>query len=233
MPLRLSASAVFATALMVPALSAHALTSSVTNTAYSAVAGAHTVTFGNSAVNNSTAVVGSAAANDVVYAGSAAGVNYTYTDGALFNNTVLISGEAARPVGAVGNYYSLGTSGVQTGTGAVSFSAGLRYFGFLWGSPDTYNIVTFWNGTTQLASFDGSIVKQPADGNQSYARYFNVFTQGSEKITRVTFASNGNAFETDNHAFITAVPEPETYAMLLAGLSLVGVVARRKNKTRV
>lgn len=232
MPLRLSASAVLATALMVPALSAHALTSSVTNTAYSTQAGANTITFGSSTVNNGAAVAGSAVANDVVYAGSAGGVTYSYTDGALFNNTDLISGVAARPVGAVDNYYSLGNAGLQTGTGAVSFSTGLSYFGFLWGSPDTYNTVTFWNGNTQLASFDGSIVKQPADGNQSYARYFNVFTQGSEKITRVTFASNGNAFETDNHAFITAVPEPETYAMLLAGLGLMGVVARRKNKTR-
>ncbi len=232
MTLRFSASALLAAALLVPALSAHALTSSVTNTAYSTQAGANTITFGTSATNNSGAVVGNVNANDLVYAGSAGGVGYTYRDGALFNNSTLISGVAARPVGAVDNYYSLGDSGVQVGTGSVTFTSGLSYFGFLWGSPDGYNTVTFWNGNTQLASFDGSIVKQPADGNQSYARYFNVFTQGAEQITRVTFASNGNAFETDNHAFITAVPEPETYAMLLAGLGLMGVVARRKNKPR-
>ena len=29
-------------------------------------------------------------------------------------------------------------------------------------------------------------------------------------------------------ASVTAVPEPETYAMLLAGLGLMGLVARRK-----
>ena len=91
--------------------------------------------------------------------------------------------------------------------------------------------MTFWNGNTQLASFDGSIVKQPADGNQSYARYFNVFTEGAEKITRVTFSSNSNAFETDNHAFIAAVPEPETYAMLLAGLGLMGAMVRRRKQS--
>lgn len=30
---------------------------------------------------------------------------------------------------------------------------------------------------------------------------------------------------------ITPVPEPETYAMMLIGLGLLGVVARRKSKT--
>ncbi len=32
---------------------------------------------------------------------------------------------------------------------------------------------------------------------------------------------------------VSAVPEPETYAMLLAGLGLVGAVARRRNKKEV
>jgi hypothetical protein len=31
-------------------------------------------------------------------------------------------------------------------------------------------------------------------------------------------------------ATVTAVPEPETYAMLLAGLGLMGVVARRRQQ---
>jgi hypothetical protein len=47
----------------------------------------------------------------------------------------------------------------------------------------------------------------------------------------VTFTSGSNAFETDNHAFIasvTAVPEPETYALMLAGLGFLGAVVRRK-----
>ncbi|SHM33097.1 PEP-CTERM protein-sorting domain-containing protein [Duganella sacchari] len=42
-----------------------------------------------------------------------------------------------------------------------------------------------------------------------------------------TAAFNGYAKVTYNYV-TTAVPEPETYAMLLAGLGLVGVVARRR-----
>jgi len=41
-------------------------------------------------------------------------------------------------------------------------------------------------------------------------------------------ALNGRPIFTDMPGFATAVPEPETYAMLLAGLCLIGFVARRR-----
>lgn len=34
-----------------------------------------------------------------------------------------------------------------------------------------------------------------------------------------------------NVAWVAAVPEPETYAMMLAGLGLMGWMARRRKKT--
>jgi carbonic anhydrase len=40
---------------------------------------------------------------------------------------------------------------------------------------------------------------------------------------------NGRIVLTDVPGFASAVPEPETYAMLLAGLGLIGFAARRKN----
>ncbi|WP_025040507.1 carbonic anhydrase family protein [Nitrosospira briensis] len=41
---------------------------------------------------------------------------------------------------------------------------------------------------------------------------------------------NGRIVLTDVPGFAAAVPEPETYAMLLVGLGLIGFVANRKNK---
>ena len=207
---------------------AHALSTSTSFAAITSQAGAHTITFGASPVNNSTSVVGSPASGDVIYSGTALGNNFVYTDGALYSNTTLISGIAARPVGSTGDYLSVGNAGTSKGPSTLTFSKGLSYFGFLWGSPDAYNQVTFWNGSTSLGSFTGAAVKAPPNGDQSYARFFNVNTTGSEVITKVTFASTGMAFETDNHAFVTAVPEPETYALMLAGLGLIGTIVRRR-----
>jgi len=50
---------------------------------------------------------------------------------------------------------------------------------------------------------------------------------------QVNFLSNGNKGTTglgtfDAHISVAAVPEPETYAMLLAGLGLIGFSARRR-----
>jgi hypothetical protein len=222
-----------AAALLALALPAQAgITTFSTGSATSTQAGAFTIDFGNSPVKNNGSVVGNATAGDIVYSGTGLNNSFTYTDGALFSNSVLISGVAARPVGSTGDYLSVGNSGTSTGPSTLTFSKGLTYFGFLWGSPDGYNKVTFWNGSNKLGSFNGSAVLQPPNGNQSFASFFNVKTTGSDVITKVTFASTGMAFETDNHAFITAVPEPETYAMLLAGLGLMGAIVRRRTSRK-
>ena len=54
--------------------------------------------------------------------------------------------------------------------------------------------------------------------------------KGTGTIDFVNVSSNGNlVIQSDmNSPTVTAVPEPETYAMLLAGLGLIGVVGRRR-----
>jgi hypothetical protein len=208
------------------AFSAHALTASVTADTFSNVVGASTVDFGIGAVSNTGALA------DGLPAGTLGGVQFNYSGGALFNfesSSNLPNGTSARPPGSTDNFWSIGVSPTaQNGPGVASFASGLSYFGFLWGSPDAYNTVSFYDGSTLLGSFNGSAILAPPDGDQRYSRYFNVFAGQNEAITSVKFESTSNAFETDNHAFVAAIPEPEIYAMMLAGLGLMGFVAGRR-----
>jgi hypothetical protein len=188
------------------------------NGTYSSFAGVTNIDFSSAA----TGTVNNYAATSIA----------TFNLGAVFN---VSNPNSAQPAGATGNFWSVGTSAGQTGPGAVALSTPVMYYGFLWGSSDEYNKVTF-------SVFDGSTTNEyeltglnvpSGTGVQSISRYLNVFAGSGETITGVTFASTGNAFETDNHAYsVTAVPEVETYAMMLAGLGLMGTIARRRNKNK-
>ncbi|MCV2356033.1 PEP-CTERM sorting domain-containing protein [Paucibacter sp. B2R-40] len=54
---------------------------------------------------------------------------------------------------------------------------------------------------------------------------------GTVKLLNLTTDYNGNDFVVDNLTLTAAVPEPETYALMLAGLGAIGFVARRRRST--
>lgn len=204
---------------------ASAFTATFTNTV-NGQAGSSAINFDSVLypVNNSGAV-----STPTSYSGTAGGVGYSYTGGALYNETTSpIPNITARPVGSTDNYWSIGTSSQQTGPGIATFTVPLAYYGFLWGSTDNFNHVDFYTGSTMV----GSLYAPPVPtGNQSQSIYANVTASAGQQFTSIRFYSSSNAFETDNHA-VTAVPEPETYAMLLAGLGLIGTIARRRNNSK-
>lgn len=137
---------------------------------------------------------------------------------------------AAQPAGSTGNYLSVGPSGSQPTMQTLTFASGASYFGMLWGSPDGYNTFTV---TTNLGEFayTGALITNPANGNRLISGFANFTADSGEFITGVKWESSSNGFETDNHA-VVAVPEPETYALMLAGLAAVGFVARRRRADR-
>lgn len=203
-----------ASAVALCALQAQALTWSITSGAYSAQAGARHETFDSHAADAKQSV------------------DLSHLGGALFQNNA--SGITARPPGSIGNFLSVGISRGQNVSIEVDLeTTPVSYYGFLWGSPDRYNHVDFYDDETMLKSLSGSDVfanPNPANGFQGAFRngqYFNAFASPGEQITKVIFRSTSNAFETDNHA-VMAVPEPGTYALMLAGLGALGLTARRR-----
>ncbi|GAX39747.1 hypothetical protein NIES4075_07050 [Tolypothrix sp. NIES-4075] len=170
---------------------------------------------------------------------SSGNVTYSQTNGIVQGS---VGGEYASPFGNDSKYLTISPAGdnVAGGTGSVdiNFSKALDYFGFYWGSIDTYNFVDVYSKGSLLKTFSGSDVPgAPANGVQSGNEnnvYVNLLADKGETFDKVVFRSNGRAFETDNHSYkvsSTSVPEPSSMLGLLAfGAVSAGSFVKRKSK---
>ncbi len=95
----------------------------------------------------------------------------------------------------------LGLNGGQSTT--ITFTEGIDYLGFVWGSPDGYNSVELFNGGTLLAAYSGSVVTN---------EYMNFFADPGVDFTSVVLSSGSCCFETDNLSYTVdaSAPEPAT-----------------------
>jgi len=147
------------------------------------------------------------------------------------------------PSGVVfgGDFLAAGPTSGTTAT--LNFTGGgVDYISFLWGSPDLYNVLTvtstggftqtFTAGVSSAAPTATSLNFSVTNGNQGFSQYVQFAGLLGSKITSLSFtnAPAQDAFESANYSITTPVPEPETYALLLAGLGAVGFVASRRRK---
>jgi hypothetical protein len=167
-------------------------------------------------------------------AGLPAGITLT---GSYSYNTGTSSGNQAAPAGDATQYLVVPGTGQVNGSATLKSSTGHKSVSFYWGSIDSYNYVTLLdiNGNAIGPEYSGNTpnVADPlANGDQVLGGTNRrvTFTQaaGDPMIYGIQFRNSGSrAFELDNVAF-GAVPEPATWAMLIAGFGLVGGAMRRR-----
>jgi len=147
------------------------------------------------------------------------------------NNAVL---EQNGVWGGNGNHF-VSFDNIGSMTLNISFAQATKGVGF------DYSIYeTDAEGSAQLTAryFDSgnNLIKSTkfifsAFGDSTYNQFQSFgYVSDSANIARVTLSGDGVVM--DNLTFTAAVPEPETYAMFLAGLGLIGAVARRRQLPR-
>lgn len=138
------------------------------------------------------------------------GCDFSFDNTDCGYNVDLSTGEMAHLYyGELGNvsYYDTSGMGPQTGWGLINKGPFLNFS----------NPATYWYGNDYTAHQNGAAVE------------FNFLDGGTGLATRAYTYRAWAVRDGD----IAAIPEPETYAMLLAGLGLVGAMARRRKIAKV
>lgn len=90
-----------------------------------------------------------------------------------------------------------------------------------------------FSGVTSMSAYsiNGALLSQTSIANSSQWQVLAI-TSGTTGISKVVLEGSSGYYAYDDLEFnVSAVPEPETYALMLAGLGLLGVVSRRRKAT--
>lgn len=191
--------------------------------------------FGGSAFSGSYSNVQVLPADE--FGGAGGGGNYAVT----FSNTGYSLDLSTALTGGV-TYFGFWLSALDGGNNVSFFQGGNLLFNF-----NAQNARDFINGLANSGSYYGNPNTAFAGQNshEPYA-FLNFYARGGTRFDRVVFAESPQVggYESDNHTVGRwnrisgtvipvlgtngAVPEPATWAMLLAGFGMVGVAARRR-----
>lgn len=134
------------------------------------------------------------------------------------------------PKGGVFNGQFLAVGKTAGTPSTITFANALSYLSFLWGSPDTYNILTLTTNLGNTFTYTPQGLSfAVTDGNQAFSQYVQFKASGGELITSAKFdvTPGMDAFEVAN--FSTGVPEPATWALMIMGIGFAGAAMRRRH----
>lgn len=131
------------------------------------------------------------------------------------------------------NFIELDTTANTTiGQSFASLTAGASYALSFWYAPranvaaSSNGIDVLWNGQQLGATITGQGGSAPEWTQYSFA--VSALAGSNTLSFRSVGSSDSLGGSLDNVSLTAAVPEPSTYALLLAGLGAVGLVARRR-----
>jgi PEP-CTERM motif len=140
----------------------------------------------------------------------------------------IVTAWAPGPINGSFEYITLGFGTAVYATGATVRETYGNGFVYQIDALDSSNVLhTVWTGT------DNSLPGSPVDASFSWAQT-SFLVQGLKIYTDTNHDLNAweeiDSVTLSGSLTVSAVPEPETYAMMLAGLGLLGFAARRRKQ---